>query len=549
MSSIGTPPVRDRKPKFVAANRIALLAGVAFFGTASSAWATSCEILRNAQIPKVTIDSATSVPAGTFQPPGSPVAFADLPAFCRVVATVKPVPGSSIGIEVWLPTSTWNGRYQQVGSHGFAGKIYWSEMAPQLRRGFATAATDDGHVNATPNPFDVSWAIGHPVQVNDMAFRAVHETVENAKRLIAAYYGKAAIAAYFNGCSDGGREGLREAHDYPRDFNGVIAGGAATGWTHAATQQLVLTLNLRNSGIQGAAGDAILRLAQKAATAACDAADGVSDGLIGNPLRCRWNPHSLICQAGEDPANCITPQQADALADNIKPVLDPLTHQWVFSGLPPGSDFETMRWGYENALAPFGLANYQVAFANPSWDGSTFNLHTDLPTLDSVFGVYDMTDPDLRPFEQQGGKLIQWHGWNDGAFTAGWTVRYYNEVVAQTGDGSLRRVQDFYRLFMMPGVGHCAPSVDIGPDNIGAENQLAVSPDPRHDIVSALLAWVEHGTAPGELVATKFNGNDPTKGIQMQRPLFPYPAEAVWNGIGDTNEASSFHSSRPNPLP
>ena len=547
MSYSGSSRIATRLRRGMAANRTALLASAALFGSCSASLAATCDSLKSAKLPNVTIVSTTAVPAGTYQPPGSAAAFPSLPAFCRVVATVSPVAGSLIGFEVWLPTDTWNGRYQQVGSHGFAGKIYWSEMAPQLRRGFATGATDDGHINTTPNPFDISWAIGHPIQIDDMAYRAVHETAENAKKLVATFYGQSLIAAYFNGCSDGGREGMREVHDYPADFDGVLAGGAATGWTHAATEQLVMSLNLRSSGIQGRAGTTILNLVQQATTAACDAADGVADGLINNPTRCLFDPHSLICQQGEDPSTCITAAQADAIEANTKPVRDPVTHQWVFSGMEPGSEFEQIRWGYQNALAPFGLANYAIAFANPAWDGSTFNLHTDLPKLDSVFGVFNMTDPNLNRFAARGGKLIQWHGWDDGAFTPGWTIRYYNDVVAKTGHGELRRVQDFYRLFLMPGVGHCTPSVDIGPDNIGAENQLAVSPDPEHDAVSALMAWVERGTAPQKLIATKFNNNNSAQGIQMQRPLFPYPAEAVWNGTGSTNAASSFHSSHPGP--
>lgn len=514
-------------------------------GSGSNAFAATCESLLTANLPQVTITSAESIPAGTYQPPGSAKAFTNLPAFCRVVATVNPVPDSSIGIEVWLPAATWNGRYQQVGNHGWGGVIYWSEMAPQLQRGFATGATDDGHVNSTANPFDVSWGIGHPVKVEDMAWRAVHELAVNAKRLIAAYYENGPLASYFNGCSDGGREGMREAHDFPDDFDGILAGGAATGWTHAATEQLVMTLNLRNGDIQGPGGTAVLTLAQNAVTAACDAADGVADGLISDPRRCLWDPRTLVCQAGEDPATCITPAQAAAIAANLRPVRDPVTRKWVFSGMPRGSEFEQIRWKYNYSLAPFGLSNYQLALGDPAWDGSTFDLHADLPQLDRVLGIMDMTDPDLRRFAARGGKLIQWHGWDDGAFTPGWTTKYYDEVVSSMAGGETKDVQQFYRLFMLPGVGHCAASNDIGPDNIGVENQIAVSPDPEHDAVSALLAWVERGAAPRRFVATKFNNNDPSQGVQMQRPICPYPAQTIWNGSGSTDDASSFHCGEP----
>jgi len=518
----------------------ALLVGAALAGTRSVAFAVTCESLMTASLPNVTITGAESIPAGTYQPPGSATAFTDLPAFCRVTAVVSPAADSSIGIEVWLPTTTWNGRYLQVGNHGWGGFIQWGEMAPQLRLGFATGATDDGHINTTTNPFDVSWAFGHPAKIDDFAWRAVHELAENAKLLIVDYYGTPQHTAYFNGCSDGGREGLREAHDFPYDFNGVLVGGVASYRTHAATEQLVVSINLKNSGIEDAAGEAILGLTQNAATAACDANDGVVDGLINDPPLCFWNPYALVCKKGQDPTTCITLPQAGAVLANVVPLLDPVTHRWVFSGMSRGSEFDQIRFGYEEGLAPFGVSAYQVAFNDPTWDGSTFSLHDDLPTLDRVLGVTNLTDPNLRPFETAGGKLIQWHGWDDAAFTPGWETLYYQGVVDEVGHGNLNRVQDFYRLFMLPGVGHCGTG--IGPDDIGAENQTPVSTDPEHDAVTALLNWVEDGIAPDKFIATKFNAVDvPSSGIQMQRPICPYPAQAVYDGSGDTNDASNFY--------
>ena len=529
--------------------RRSLLSGVVLAGSCSAAIAATCENLLAAKLPHVTITSAQSIPAGTYQPPGSATAFTDLPAFCRVTATISPVPDSSIGIEVWLPTTTWNGRYQQVGNHGWGGVIQWGEMAPQLQLGFATGATDDGHVNTTNpfNPFDVSWAFGHPAKLVDEAWRAVHELAEKSKLLIAEYYGgnDKLRYAYYNGCSDGGRQGLRDAHDFPDDFNGVLIGGTASYLTHGATEQLFMSINLKNSGIQGPSGAAILTLAQNAATKACgEVLGGVADGLIIDPQQCHWDPHTLICKKGQDPASCITPAQADAIAANVAPLRDPVTGKWVFSGMSRGSEFDQIRFGYNDGLAPFGISAYQIAFNDPNWDGSTFNLHDDLPVLDRVVGVTNLTDPDLGPFKAAGGKLIQWHGWDDAAFTPGWEIKYYEKVVGDVGHGSLKNVQDFYRLFMMPGVGHCGTGP--GPDDIGAENQTAVSFDPEHDAVSALLDWVENGVAPDKFIATKFNTiDDPSSGIQMQRPVCPYPAQAIWNGSGNTNYASNFHCGNP----
>ena len=510
---------------------------------ATQAHPRTCESLLSLHLPDTLVTLAQSIPAGNFQPPGSTTTYVNLPAFCRVTATVSPVPDSSIGIEVWLPMTTWNGKYQQSGSHGYGGTFYWGEMVRQIQRGYATGITNDGHTG-TANPFDVSWAFGHPEKVNDFAWRAVHELAEKAQLIIPAFYDRPLQYAYFNGCSNGGRQAMKEAQMFPRDFDGIIAGGAASYLTHAATEQLVVSINLQKAGIQGNTGATLLNLAQKGATAACDGLDGVVDGLITDPRRCHWDPSKLICQSGQNPNTCFTPTQAAAIKANYGPVRDPVTGNWVFSGMSRGSEFDQIQFGYNLGPAPFGVASYALAFNNPNWDPSTFDLHTNLPILDQALGVTNAIDPDLKPFKHTGAKLIQWHEWDDAAFTPGWAVKYYREVIKQTGHGELEEVQDFYRLFILPGVGHCTGVTDIGPDNIGGENQTAVSPDPEHDIVSALEAWVEKGVAPTSMIATKFVNNDPTQGIQMQRPICPYPSEAIYNGSGNTNEARNFHCER-----
>ena len=530
-------PSRRTRPPYAWARPLSAVAALAF--AAAPGYAATCDSLLTAKLPNVTINSAQDIAAGTYTPPGSKVAFPDLPAFCRVVATITPAPDSSIGIEIWLPSTTWNGRYQQAGNHGWAGVIYWSEMAPQLRRGFATGATDDGHISNSPNPFDVSWAFGHPAKLEDMSWRAVHLLAENAKKLIAAFYAKAQTASYFNGCSEGGREGMREAQDFPGDFNGILIGGAVTYPTHAAAEQLSISLNLRNGGMQGPEGTALLQLAQKAVNQACDANDGVTDGLIQNPASCHWDPHTMVCKAGDDPSTCLKPAQADAIAANLHPIEDPATHRWIFGGMAEGSEFEQIRWKYNMSLAPFALSNYQLGLNDPKWDGSTFNLATDQPKLDRTLGMMNTINPNLKPFAAGGGKLIQYQDWDDGATTPEWSTTYYRQVNDTVSHGNLSETEKFYRLFMVPGVGHCY--FGPGPNDFGEEGQTAVSPDPEHDVVTALMQWVEKGTAPDHIITTKFINDDPKQGIQMQRPLYPYPVQPVYNGTGSTDKPDSFH--------
>lgn len=504
-----------------------------------------CASLKTLAIANTTITSADTVPAGGFTPPGSTTPFDNLPEFCRVVATVAPVPGSTIGIELWLPSKSWNGRYQQVGTHGTGGVLYWSEMAPQLRRGFATGATDTGHTLPAAVPGEPLlqnrgsvWAIGFPERVKDYGYRAVHELVDKAKTTILAYYGRKQDYAYFNGCSKGGQDGVKSAQMYPGDFNGIIAGGAAAQATRAATAQLVQDLNLRRAGIQGATGTAILQLAQKSAIAACDALDGVTDGYISNPSRCHWSPASLVCTPGQDPATCITSAQADALAAQYAPVVDPVSGEKIFDGLTRGSEHDWIRFGHQNNLSTYSLSLYQIAFGDSTWDGSTFDLHRDFPRLQAALASsIDAVDPDLTPFRNAGGKMIQFQTWDDSAFMPQWAPEYYDQVTALLG--GTEATANFYRLFMMPAQGHCAGN-GVGPSNTGQENFLAVSDDADHDVVSAMQAWVEKGVAPKQLIASRFKGTDISQGIDIQRPLCPYPLEAVYKGSGDITKAESF---------
>lgn len=502
---------------------------------------SSCESLLSVKIPNVTILTATSVAAGSYTPPGTTAAQTNLPDFCRVTATSNPVAGSSIGLEMWFPSKTWNGRYMQVGTHGLGGTIFYGEMAPQLRRGFATAATDAGHMAIAGAPFSPAWAIGNPQKVIDYGHRATHELADKAKTLIAAYYAQPQSSAYYDGCSFGGHDGMQEAQRYPSDFNGILAGGALANQSAAGTQNLVANIALQNAGIVGTSGAATMALAQKLTLAACDGLDGVIDGIISNPSRCHWNPASAICVAGQDPTTCLTAAQAAAIATVTTDATNPVTGAYVFGGLQPGAEHDMVRFGL--GAAPFSVAFFQIAYGNASWDPATFNLSVDYPILVASYGsIVDALNPDLSGFKAAGGKLLQWHTWNDSATTPKFTVDYYDQVAK--AQGGVETTQNFYRLFMMPGQGHCAGS-GTGPSNIGAENQLAVSADAAHDAVTALMQWVEKGIAPQSLIASRYTNDDTTKPIDMQRPLCPYPLGAVYKGTGDTSQASSFYCGSP----
>ena len=209
--------------------RIAFLFALLFL--ARSAFGADCGALKDLKLESTTIAAAESIPAGTYQPPYGK-AVEKLPSFCRVAGVITPTPDSYIRFEVWLPEAGWNGKYLGVGNGGFAGSIDYRALGGNLNRGYATAATDTGHEGDAE---DASWAYKHPEKIIDFGYRAMHATTINAKAIMRAFYNRAPQHAYFDACSDGGREALMEAQRFPQDFDGILAGAPAYDWTHLVT--------------------------------------------------------------------------------------------------------------------------------------------------------------------------------------------------------------------------------------------------------------------------------------------------------------------------
>jgi len=499
----------------------------------------SCESLANLKLTDATISSSTSVAAGSFKPPslpGQPAPAKDLPAFCRVAGVATPTSDSEIRFEVWLPASGWNGKFEQVGNGGFAGTIPLSGMADPLLRGYATAATDDGHTNGP----DQSWAIGHPEKVVDFGYRAVHETSLQAKAILRAFYGKDAARSYFVGCSEGGREGLTEAQRYPDDFHGIVAGAPAIHWDHLQIMGAWEALALLETPASYIPPKK-LPVLQNAAIAACDTIDGVKDGLIENPQLCHFNPATVQCK-GDDAPDCLTAAQVNAARKIYDGARNSRTGKIIEPGLSPGVEAVPANWpvwitgnsapqlGIAKLFATFFLADF--VFANPNWDIHTMNFDSDVKLTDDKFGaILNSDDPNLKAFKARGGKLIQYHGWGDAAIPPQGSVDYFESVQKAMG-----KTDKFYRLFMVPSMSHCAG----GPGATFFGNGLSAQADPDHDVVLALDRWVEHGVAPEKIIAAGFVDGNPAKGVSMTRPLCPYPQQARYKGAGDTNDAASF---------
>ncbi len=512
-----------------------LFATVLLSGTSLAAG--DCPALARLTLPNTTIAAAETVSAGSFKTPsGQPVP--NLPPFCRVAGVIAPSRDSNIRFEVWLPLSGWSGKFQGIGNGGFAGAIEYMGLGAAVRRGYATAATDTGHQGQGT---DATWALGHPEKIIDFGYRAIHETAQNAKALIRAFYGEPPRRSYFSSCSNGGRQALMEAQRYPDDYDGIIAGAPANFWTHLlamAAFDLEALLGSPGSYIPPAKLPAI----QSAVLAACDTLDGVKDGVLENPSRCRFDPGVLLCR-GEESNTCLTEPQVAALR---KLYAGPRNSrgELIFPGYSPGGEAEEGGWGpwitgpapEKSLMFAFGTQYYKnMVYGNPSWDYRTFDVDRDTKASDDrMAAVLNSNNPDLTRFRKRGGKLILYHGWSDAAIPAQNTIDYYRSVAGKLGAAE---TETFVRLFMVPGMQHCGGG--SGPNSFG---QFSVAQgDPLHDIDAALERWVEQGTPPEQVIATKYKkGMDTASGTARTRPLCPFPQVARWKGSGSTDDAASF---------
>ena len=510
----------------------AALAGVALAAVPAAAQ-QRCEDLTRLSLPNVNISLAMSVPAGKFVPPGETTPI-EAPVFCRVAGVVVP----EVKFELWMPAA-WNRKLMAVGNGGLAGSVNFRQMAEPLQRGYATGSTDTGHEGRTN---DASWALGHTQRIFDFAYRSIHAMAQADKAIIDAFYGAGPAHSYFSGCSQGGQEALMSVQRYPQDFDGVIAGDPANWLTrHYTASHMWVT--------QALEGDAWLSPAKvqvlaDAVISTCDVLDGVKDGVINDPRRCRFDPASIVCKSGESLySNCLTAPQVEAVKKIWNGPRD-AEGGVLYPGLERGSEGGPTGWlqwvtgrepgtgGHTGLGLPF--MKY-IVYENPEWDFRTFRytapygLESDVEYVEDKVGrIFDAIDPDLRPFRAHGGKLIQYHGWADPDIPPMNSVNYYQSVVRTVGGSrpdALRDTKDFYRLFLVPGMNHCGGGAGTS----------------RFDALSALEQWSEHDKAPDELAGSHVTGGQ----VDRTRPICAYPMEAKYKGSGSTDDASNFVCSLP----
>jgi feruloyl esterase len=543
--------------------------------------ATPCTNLKFLQLKHTTITSAEDNITGTFIVPNSkpPTILTDLPPFCRVTATLTPMSDSSIKIEVWLPETTWNGRFLGIGGGGFQGPITsgeYSDLAKGITMGFATAISDLGTGSSgcttlwcgsagdhQTNPLAVELGypstpstglFGHPERIKDFGYRATHLMTVHGKEIVPAFYGQSAQKAYFAGCSTGGQNALMEAQRFPDDYNGILAGDAAfnrthlhmvslDGWqlTHAKPGRFILPGQMT--------------LINNAVLAQCVGQDGgaKTDQFLTDPRDCRFDPKVLQCTGTKGPPACLSAEQVTTMADYYAGLIDPVTGEVIYPGYARGNERANE---FDNILL-LGLAAEEL-LPEPVYDGlfywvfgssfgvpgsainyTNFDFHKDVDKVDDLLAEpLNAVSADLSDFRRRGNKLIMYHGWADQIIPSQSSINYFNALVRHhshdddgtqqvrfdlDGGNNLRKTQEYARLFMVPGMYHC-----LG------------GPGPNvFDAFTPLVKWVEQGVAPETIIATKFV-NDKPPNVQMTRPLCVFPKVAKYTGNGDSNVATNF---------
>jgi feruloyl esterase len=533
-----------------------LLLTFAHIAGANAADATSCENLTGLKLPDTTVTAATLVAAGAFTPPqngrggqpanapaggpagpggagdgrggrggapgrggpggGQNAVFATMPAFCRVQATVRPVPDSEIKVEVWLPADNWNGRLVASGNGGFSSAIMYGNLAQNVIKGYAATGTNTGF-----DGNDSSFSIGHPEKIIDWGNRAVHEATVTAKAIIDAHYGSKPKYSYWNSCSTGGRQGWIAAEYYPDDFDGLAIGDPANPMSRLQANSIYINLALNNDPANFIP-QAKWPMIHDAVMKQCDAVDGLKDGLIQDPMKCKFKVESLLCKNG-DGADCLTVPQIESLKKISTGSKNPRTGEQLYPGYPLGTNMNGPVAGKNpDNSAP---STFRMLFQDGNWDYRTFDFDKDTARADKLGNnTINAVNPEkLKPLFARGGKILLWHGWEDPAISPLISVQLYNDAVK--ANGGVGKTYNDIRLFLVPSMPHCQGG--YGPN--------------AFDRVDVIADWVEKGKAPDQIIASHSTDGK----VDRTRPLCPYPQVAKYKGSGSIDEAQNFACVKP----
>ncbi|KAK0625476.1 Tannase/feruloyl esterase [Bombardia bombarda] len=511
-----------------------------------------------------TLEQVTAVPLNGSYGEGTadipyPTNPTGLPALCAVTVRVESSPTSSYRFGLFLPDE-WKGKFLAIGNGGFAGGINWLDMAPGPHYGMATVSNDLGHNSSVTN---LTWALHNPEAQSDFGWRAQHGCIVLGKELTRAYYGGKRIHySYYNGCSTGGRQGLRELQEFPDSFDGALIGAPA--WWTSHLNNYVTKVGLYNLPVNDTKHipTTLMPVIAAEVVRQCDGVDGVTDGIVSSPELCTLDFSKLLCNA-TIPSNittlsnttspsCLNPDQiqtAKNVYSDYYSSIDP--GKFLYTGLTLSSEDQWFILLGGTEPSPFGVGyERNFLFGDPTWDWRTYN--------DTIIAYAEQTDPgrstaakfDIHPFKRRGGKMLMYHGLADGLVPTKGSEYYYNQTVDVFG-GRLPAVTDFFRMFLIPGMQHCWTTPVDAPWNIAGAFQSGVMgsdvwsvpgfKDKRHDALLALVDWVEKGHPVDEIVATTWKSpTNYTSGVLRQRPLCPWPLKAVYDGVGDVDEAGRW---------
>lgn len=477
-----------------------------------------------------------------------PINPTGLKELCAVLVNVNSSSTSHYTFGLFLPTE-WNGRFLATGNGAFAGGINWLDMGAGVGYGFAVMSTDTGH-NSTG--IDGSWALNAPEVLNDWGYRAMHGSTVLSKKLVNHFYGQPSHHNYYSGCSTGGRQGLRAVQLYPDDYDGVVAGSPAWWTSHLQTWTVKLGAYNLPTNSSHYIPPAQFSLIASEVIRQCDTVDGVQDNIISDPPSCHFNARKLMCKESTiNKTECLTKPQIETLGK----IYDSYTvdGNYVFPGLAHGSELQwpVLLSGIGNAPNPLGVDYVRYFLDHPDFEYTQFNYSFVEEADRKQPGNATAYQYDMNSFKHRGGKLLMTHGWSDALISTGSSIYFYNKVVEAMNS----KVDDWYRFFLIPGMQHCSgtPNGTEAPWYIAAPNQASVLSNsthgvpgfrnPKHDILLAVVDWVEKGRVPHEIVATYYINDTVANGVGKQRPLCPYPHKAVYDQRGDVNQAKSWKCS------
>lgn len=529
------------------------LYSVALLGALTgTAWADgmSCEDLTKMSLPHAEVTSAVTVAKGAYTPMQNPLAapptaaagtqavpgvqagvggaggpgsgqnslFSRMPAFCDVKATLRPVTGSEIKIDLWIPSEGWNGNFAALGNGGFSTNFDIRGMAGYLVKGYATAATDTGRTSD-----EDTVMVGHLVQFVDYEYRAVHEMAVASKLIVAQLLGSKPKRSFFTACSTGGRQALVEAEYFPEDFDGIVAGAASNPMTRIQAGGIwaYLALNKDEASYITVPKWAAVH---RAVLDECDAKDGLKDGLIEDPRKCSFDMNTLLCKSG-DADNCLTAPQLEALKKVVAGPVNPRTKEQITPGYPVGTPMEPQGGvANKNKIDRAAITLYKALYQDANWDPHTFDFDKDLARAEDAGDKLNADHEELlKNLFARGGKVIIYTGWDDPTVSPLSAITYYEKAIA-ANSGATKGANSI-RLFLPPGMGHCGAG--DGPNSF--------------DTIGEISKWVESGEAPESIVFTQSaNGK-----VIRSRPVCSYPQVARYKGTGSVDEAQNFVCTKP----